>query len=48
MNPDKITVEWLKKQEELGKFKIHSIYKPPTIEGVVLKELEETLVIQDL
>jgi dTDP-4-dehydrorhamnose 3,5-epimerase len=40
MNPDKITVEWLKKQEKSGKFKLQSIYKPPTIGGVILKELE--------
>lgn len=35
MDPDKITVEWLKKQ----KFSLQNIYKPPTIEGVLLKDL---------
>lgn len=35
MDPDKITEEWLKKQG----YKMQSIYAPPTIEGVILKEL---------
>ena len=30
-----VSVEWLKKQ----KFQLQSIYKPPTIEGVILREL---------
>ena len=39
MDPDKITVEWLQNQETVGKFQVQNIYKPPTIEGVILKEL---------
>lgn len=35
MHPDKITIQWLKNQ----KFKLQNIYKLPSIEGVVLKEL---------
>lgn len=35
MYPDKVTVEWLKKQ----KFELQNVYKPPSIEGVILKEL---------
>lgn len=36
MDADKVTVEWLQKQQYLAQ----SIYKPPTIEGVILKELK--------
>lgn len=35
MEPDKVTVDWLKKQE----FKLQSVFKTPTIKGVILKEL---------
>ena len=35
MEPGKVTVEWLKKQT----YQPQSVYKPPTIEGVILKEL---------
>jgi len=35
MPPDKVTVKWLKDQP----FILQNIYRPPTIEGVVLKEL---------
>lgn len=35
MHPDKVTVSWLKKQ----KYQVQSIYKSPSIGGVVLKEL---------
>lgn len=35
MHPDKVTTNWLKKQ----KFSLQSIYKPPSIEGVILKDL---------
>lgn len=35
MDPKEITVEWLQKQQ----YQVQNIYKPPTIEGVVLKEL---------
>lgn len=35
MHPDKVTISWLKKQ----KFQVQSIYKPPTIDEVILKEL---------
>jgi len=39
MEPSKITVNWLKKLEKDGKFLPQSIYRPPSIEGVILKEL---------
>lgn len=39
MEPSKVTVEWLKQQ----KFTVQSIYRPPTIEGVILKELTPLL-----
>ena len=35
MHPDKVTIEWLKQQ----KFSVQNIFAPPTIEGVILKEL---------
>lgn len=39
MSPDKVTVDWLKKQ----KYFVQNIYKPPTIDGVILKELTPLL-----
>lgn len=35
MEPSKVTIEWLQKQ----KYFPQNVYKPPTIEGVILKEL---------
>ena len=35
MDPENVTIEWLKQQ----KFELQNVYKPPTIEGVVLKDL---------
>lgn len=39
MEPEKVTEKWLKEKETKGVFKTQSIYQPPSIEGVVLKEL---------
>lgn len=39
MKPDKITEKWLQEREKGGVFEVQSIYKPPTIDGVILKEL---------
>jgi dTDP-4-dehydrorhamnose 3,5-epimerase len=39
MNPAEVTVEWLKQQS----YSVQSIYKPPTIEGVILKDLNPLL-----
>ena len=39
MNPAEITVNWLQAQS----YSVQSIYKPPTIEGVVLKDLDTLL-----
>ncbi len=35
MNPDEVTIKWLQKQ----KFTVQNTYKPPTINDVILKEL---------
>lgn len=35
MEPSKVTVDWLSKQ----KYEIQNVFKPPTIEGVILKDL---------
>jgi dTDP-4-dehydrorhamnose 3,5-epimerase len=39
MEPDKVTIDWLKKQEKSGVFKTQSIYGRPTIDGTILKDL---------
>ena len=36
MEPKNVTIEWLKQQE----YKVQNVYGPPTIEGVILKELK--------
>lgn len=40
MKPDKVTVSWLQKLEKAGVFSVQSIYEPPSIGGVALKELD--------
>lgn len=39
MKPSQVTIDWLKQQ----KFAVQSIYRPPTIDGVILKELTPLL-----
>ena len=38
-HPENVTEDWLKRIEMEGKFVVQSIYRPPTIHGVILKEL---------
>lgn len=41
MDPDQATVEWLKGEEAKGVFKVQNVFKSPTINGVILKELND-------
>ena len=36
MEPKNVTIDWLNQQE----YKVQNVYNPPTIEGVILKELK--------